>query len=113
MPDQLLQEWYVRDHPMTSLPGLFIVTKTRSKFHENLVHRTPIDSSVAPPTVIMDIPANNEEVEEVEEEDKEYEIGDSAPLAPPTNEAPNILQPVDGANEKPEGMVKFEKFFEI
>ena len=63
---------------------------------------------MAPPTVIMDTPGGKEEEEEEEEEgegeeDKEYVVGDSAPLAPPTSEGPNILPSVDSTSDKAEG----------
>lgn len=76
------------------------------------------DTSVAPPTVIMDTPDHNDDADEEEkgvaEDDKEYIVGaDSTPLAPPTIEKSDPLQSVDTTNEKPEGenRKKFKIFF--
>ena len=66
---------------------------------------------MAPPTVIMDTPrgggGDNEDDEDEGgegEDDREYVIADSAPLAPPTtNEGTNVLPSVEGVPDKPEG----------
>ncbi|CAI8036160.1 TRAF3-interacting protein 1 [Geodia barretti] len=72
--------------------------------------RGVVESSVAPPTVIMDTPGGGDNEDDEDEgteegEDKEYVVGDSAPLAPPTSEGPNGLPPVDSASDEPEGML--------
>ena len=74
--------------------------------------RGVVESSVAPPTVIMDTPGGGDNEDDEDEgteegEDKEYVVGDSAPLAPPTSEGPNGLPPVDSASDEPEGKTYF------
>ena len=67
-----------------------------------------VESSLAPPTVIMDTPGGGDNEDDEDEgteggEDKDYVVGDSAPLAPPTREGPNVLPSVDSTSDKPEG----------
>jgi TRAF3-interacting protein 1 len=65
---------------------------------------------LAPPTVIMDTPGGGDNEDDEDEgteggEDKDYVVGDSAPLAPPTSEGPNVLPSVDSTSDKPEGVL--------
>lgn len=67
-----------------------------------------METNVAPPTVILDTPSGGgeegEEGEGVEgEEDEEYVVGNSTPLAPPTNEKAGALPAADGISNQPEG----------
>lgn len=64
-----------------------------------------METSVAPPTVIMDTPSGTgEEAEEGEGGgDYDYIVGNSTSLAPPTNEKAGILPAPDAINDQPEG----------
>ena len=63
-----------------------------------------MEMSVAPPTVILDTAGDiDEEGEGImieEDEDKEYMVGNSAPLAPDNT---NIIQPTHNEQQQPEG----------
>ena len=72
-----------------------------------LCYRVSIETSVAPPTVILDVQGREDEEKEEEGEeggeDKEYVVGNSAHSAPPTKQDTVALSSTDG--EQPEGNV--------
>ena len=63
---------------------------------------------MAPPNVILDAPSGAGDDGEGREgreddEDEDYVVGNSAPLAPPTNKNPTLLPAVDDISDQPEG----------
>lgn len=62
-----------------------------------------METSVAPPSVILDTPSGTGEGGEEGEGDDDYTVGNSAPLAPPTNEKASVLPTSDTIDDQPEG----------
>ena len=105
MLDQHLRESFTIPPMMIFLKGeLHTYSSATALIHMWLDFRLSVETSVAPPPVILDTPSGTGEGgEEGEGEDDDYIVGNSTSLAPPTNEQTTILPTSDTIPDQPEG----------
>lgn len=103
--DPHLRELFTIPPTMSSRQGeLHPYPRATSLIPMLLDFRLSMETSVAPPPVILDTPSGTGEGgEEGEGEDEDYVVGNSTSLAPPTNEKSTILPTSETTPNQPEG----------